>query len=128
MSFQKRLNFGSAQETEIDAVRFEPLANGVRYTFVFGGMAKGVWRLAFGVRRSCSSSNPAARSDGVLECGSTAPSPFAPRVRGVGDAEGAVDRFAKVNADEERNVHHKHLPPLQGESSFGRVPGVKTPG
>ena len=88
MSFQKRLNFGSAQETEIDAVRFEPLANGVRYTFVFGGMAKGVrrsafgvWRLAFGVRcsafgvrRSCSSSNPAARSDdGVLECGSIAP-------------------------------------------------------
>ena len=53
---------------------------------------------------------------------------IAPRVRGVGDAEGAVDRFAKVNADEERNVHHKHLPPLQGESSFGRVPGVKTPG
>jgi hypothetical protein len=40
---------------------------------------------------SSSSLNPAARSDGVLEYWSTAPSPNCTPVRGVGDAEVALD-------------------------------------
>ena len=59
-------------------------------------------------------------SSGVLEfCAKSELHP----VRGLGMLKGRQIGFAKV-----KETSVKYLPPLQGGSSFGRVPGVRTPG
>ena len=54
---------------------------------------------------------------------------IAPRVRGVGDAERAVESGAsRLQSLTKQTADRKYLSPLQGGSSCGCVPGVKTPG